>query len=77
MKFVKCKNESDKLSAIASYCHTQIENNNANIASLKMDQATAFDYADEIHGLEKMNAHFLKIMDIVQADEFKVIVLDK
>lgn len=77
MKFVKCKNESDKLNAIASYCHTQIENNNASIASLKMDQVTAFDYADEIHDLEKMNAHFRKIMEIVQANEFKAIVLDE
>lgn len=76
MRFVKCRNDAEKLKEIAAYCNKQIERNNASIAQFVADQVLTFDFADEIHELEMMNMHFRKIVEIILADEFKNIVIE-
>lgn len=70
MEWIKCKNDAEKLEAIKAYCNHQIQTNNCNIKSYRLDQSSPLDYADEIHELELANKRFEKILEIINADEF-------
>lgn len=76
MKFIKCKNEMEKLQAIKNYCSAQIKENNYNIEWLKANRKSSLDYADEINELENKNADFNKIIEIINADELTSILID-
>lgn len=69
MTWIKCKNDAEKLEAIKSYCNHQIQANNCNIESYRLDQSSPLDYADEIHELELVNKRFEIILEIIEADE--------
>ena len=75
MEFVKCKNEIEKIQAIAKYCQTQINDNNYRIDWLKANQDSPLDYAEEIHELKTRKAHFEKIIEIIEADEFTSVMI--
>ena len=76
MRFVKCRNDAEKLKEIATYCGKQIDENNFRIARFVADRVSIFDFADEIHELEMRNMHFKKIMEIIKADEFANIIIE-
>lgn len=69
MKFVKCKNESEKLQAILAYCSEEIRNADYNINSYISSRASILDYADEIHDLRLYKARLETITRIIEADE--------
>lgn len=75
MKFVKCKNDAEKLQAIKNYCLAQIAENNYNLNFLKNHQTSPLDYADEIGELQARNIRFQKIIEIIEADEFTSVML--
>lgn len=68
MKFVVCKNDAEKLRAVAEYCTAQIEDNNRGIECLKAFRGGLLDYSDEIHDLELANKRFAAILRIISAD---------
>ena len=74
MEFIQCKNESEKLSAIAKYCNREINENNYHLNWYKSEQTSPLDYKDEIDELNKRNAHFKKILEIIEADELTSIM---
>lgn len=76
MEFIKCKNETEKLQAIFTYCQKQIEENNFLINLYQEEQTSPLDYADEIHELRVRNVRFQKIIDVIEADETTSILLD-
>lgn len=76
MKFIKCKNETEKLKVIADYCNEQIKNNNYNINFLKASKSYPSDYAEEIHELELKNKNFETILKIINADKLTSIMID-
>lgn len=75
MTFVKCKNDTEKLQAIKNYCNAQIKENNHRITWFKAEQECPLDYADEIHELKTRNAHFEKVLEIIEADEFTSVMI--
>lgn len=74
MKFIKCKNETEKLKAIEDYCNEKIKENNCRIDFFKAEQESPLDYAEELHELETRNAYFETIIKIIKADEFTSIM---
>lgn len=75
MKLVKCKNETEKIQAITDYCNAQIQEYNGRIQWFKTQQTSSLDYIDEIDELKTRIAHFEKILEIIQADEFTSIMI--
>lgn len=75
MNFVKCKNDTEKLQAIKNYCNAQIKEYNHRIEWLKAQQDCPLDYADEIDELKTRIAHFKKIIEIIEADEFTSVMV--
>lgn len=75
MKFVKCKNETEKLQAIKEYCNDKIKEYNQRIDWLKANQTSAFDYVDEIEEYRFRIAHFETILKIINADEYTSIMV--
>lgn len=75
MEFIKCKNDMEKVQAIKNYCNKQIKDNNYNIQWYKSEQSCPLDYSEEIHELETRNAHFKKIIEIIEADEFMSVTI--
>lgn len=75
MNWVKCKNETEKLDAIKNYCNMQITENNNNIVWFEAERNSILDYAEEIKELKLRNAHFKKIIEIIEADEFRSILI--
>lgn len=69
MKFIKCKNDAEKIEAIKDYCIQQINENYGKIDWYKLNQECSLDYADEIHELKLINKRFEKILEIIEADE--------
>ena len=76
MKWVRCKNDAEKLQAIKEYCNSQITNNNYCIESYKLDRVSSLDYMEEIHELEIRNKRFNDILRIIEADEFMEVLVD-
>jgi hypothetical protein len=75
MEFVKCKNEREKLDAIAAYCQKMIDNCTYNINSYEMDKVNRFDYSDEIREERNKRERFTTIMRIIEADEYTSILV--
>ena len=75
MKWVKCKNDTEKVQAIKKICEEQIKENNFSINSYKADRTSSFDYAYEIHELEMSNARFDHILKIIEADELTSVLI--
>lgn len=75
MKFVKCKNELEKIQAIKEYCNEQIKEFNLRIDWFKANQDSPLDYADEIHELKTRIAHFETINKIIDADEYTSVMV--
>ena len=75
MSFVKCKNDTEKLQAIKNYCNAKIKEYNHRIEWFRVEQSCPLDYAEEIHDLETRNAHFRKIVEIIEADEFTSVMV--
>ena len=75
MKFINCKNDTEKIQAIKSYCCEQIEQNDYNIKWYKLERDNALDYASEIHELEVSNMRFKKIIEIIDANEFMQVAI--
>ena len=75
MKFVKCKNETEKLQAIKAFCEEEIAENIRNIKMFEADRCSPLDYAEEIHECNMRKVRFEKIVQIIDADEFTSIML--
>lgn len=75
MKWIKCKNDTEKVQAIKKYCEEQIKENNFSINSYKADRTSSFDYAYEIHELEMRNTRFENILKIIEADELTSVLV--
>lgn len=75
MEFVKCKNDAEKLQAIANYCNKQIAENDFQINLYRAEQTSPLDYECEINELKVRNIRFQKIIDIIEADEFTSVLL--
>lgn len=75
MKFIKCKNETEKINAISNYCKAQIEENNRQINWLEAEKTSPLDYMDEIAEHKRIIAHFNKIIEIIEADEFTSVMI--
>ena len=76
MKWIRCKNDAEKLQAIKEYCNSQIVRDNQSIESYKLDRECSLDYMEEIHELEIRNKRFNDIIRIIEADEFMEILVD-
>lgn len=74
MDFVKCKNDSEKVAAIAEFCKKQIELCNYSINLFESDRDSAMDYFEEISDLENLKSRFEWIMRVINADEFTSIL---
>lgn len=70
MKVIKCKNDSEKVQAIKNYCNEQIKELKNRIEFFEHEKTSSLDYIDEIDELKTRKAHFEKILEIIQADEF-------
>lgn len=75
MDFVKCKNEAEKLDTIKRYCKVQIMKNNRRIEWFEAEKSCPIDYEYEIHEYKTRNAHFNKIIEIIEADEFTSVMI--
>ena len=75
MKWVKCKNDTEKVQAIKKYCEEQIKENNFSINSYKVDRASSFDYVYEIQELETRNTIFENILKIIEEDELTSVLI--
>ena len=80
MKWIKCKNEDEKLQAITDYCKEQIYNNNNQIKLYEALQNLSVDYVEEyankINGLLIRNNKLETILRIINLDEFTSIMID-
>lgn len=75
MGFIKCKSEAEKLDAIKRYCKVQIMENNRRIKWFEAKRVVPLDYVDEIDELRTRNAHFEKIIEIINADEYTSVMI--
>ena len=75
MKWIKCKNNEEKLQEIEKYCRKEIEENNFSINSYKADRSSSLDYDYEIHELEMRNARFENILKIIESDELTSVLI--
>lgn len=75
MKWIKCKNDTEKVQAIKKYCEEQIEENNFSINSYKADRSNSLDYAYEIQELEMRNTRFENILKIIEANELTSVLI--
>lgn len=75
MKWVKCKNDTEKIQAIKKYCEEEIKENDFAINDYKLDRVSSLDYAYEIRELEMRNARFENILKIIDADELTSVLI--
>ena len=75
MRWVECKNDTEKVQVIRKYCEEEIAENNFSINSYKADRTGSFDYAYEIHELETRNTRFENILKIIEADELTSVLI--
>lgn len=75
MKWVKCKNDTEKIQAIKKYCEEEIKENDLAINEYKLDRVSSLDYAYEIRELEMRNARFENILKIIEADELTSVLI--
>lgn len=75
MKFVKCRNDAEKLRTIKAFCEEQIAESIRIIKMFESDRCSPLDYVEEIHEANMRKAQFEKIVQIVNADEFTSIMM--
>ena len=75
MKFVKCKNETEKLQAIRAFCEEQIDECVRIIKMFESDRCSSLDYKEEIHDANMRKIRFEKIVQIINADEFTSVMM--
>lgn len=75
MEFIKCKNETEKIKAITNYCQAQIKECNRRIEWYEFNKISTLDYLEEIDEMKVRIAHFSKIIEIIEADEFTSVMM--
>lgn len=69
MKFVKCKNETEKLQAVMSYCNEKIQEYKGRIEWFEANKVSSLDYMEEIDELKTRIAVLEQVTKIIEADE--------